>query len=75
MTIDRSKLRQLAERAGFSKIYTQGYSGCFEDIKAYKFLNGENYLQKSSISRFNFFIHKIGFLRIALLQSRKNKKF
>ena len=36
-------LRKLAETAGFSDIYAQDYSGYFEDIKDYNYLNGEKY--------------------------------
>ena len=38
-SIDQS-LRKLAETAGFSDIYTQDYSGYFNDIKCYIYLNG-----------------------------------
>ena len=44
-TIQRKSLDQnllkLAETAGFSDIYAQEYSGCFQDIKDYMYLNGE----------------------------------
>ena len=40
-SIDQN-LRKLAETAGFADIYTQDYSGYFEDIKDYICLNGEN---------------------------------
>ena len=39
-SIDRN-LCKLAETAGFSDIYAQGYSGYFKDIKDYVYLNGE----------------------------------
>ena len=54
-SIDRN-LRKLAETAGFSDIYTQDYSGCFEDIKDYTYLNGEKYRPQdiSTTNIFNF---------------------
>ena len=46
-TIQRQSIDQnlgkLAETAGFSDIYTQDYSGYFEDFKEYIYLNGEKY--------------------------------
>ena len=41
-SIDQS-LRELAETAGFSDVYAQDYSGYFEDIKDYIYLNCEKY--------------------------------
>ena len=41
-SIDQN-LRKLAETAGFSDLYTQDYSGYFNDIKDYIYLNGEIY--------------------------------
>ena len=41
-SIDQN-LRKLAETAGFSDIYAQDYSGYFQDIKDYIYLNGEKY--------------------------------
>ena len=41
-SIDQN-LRKLAETAGFSDIYAQNYSGYFQDIKDYIYLNGEKY--------------------------------
>ena len=48
-------LRKLAETAGFSDIYAQDYSGYFEDIKDYIYLNSEQYRPKdiSPIHIFN----------------------
>ena len=50
------KLRKLAEIAGFSDIYAQGYSGYFKDIKDYIYLNGEKYRPQdiSPIKIFSF---------------------
>ena len=57
-TIQRQSIDQnlgkLAETAGFSDIYTQDYSGCFNDIKFYIYLNGEKYRQQD-ISPINIF--------------------
>ena len=39
-SIDQN-LRKLAETAGVSDIYAQDYSGYFQDIKDYIYLNGE----------------------------------
>ena len=54
-SIDQN-LRKLAETAGFSDIYAQDYSGYFEDIKDYIYLNGKNYRPKdmSPINNFSF---------------------
>ena len=54
-SIDQN-LRKLAETAGFSDIYAQDYSGYFEDIKDYIYLNGKNYRPKdmSPINVFSF---------------------
>ena len=41
-SIDQN-LRKLAETAGFSDIYAQDYSGYFNDIEDYIYLNGEHY--------------------------------
>ena len=52
-SIDQN-LRKLAETAGFADIYTQDYSGYFEDIKDYIYLNGEKY-RPQDISPRKFF--------------------
>ena len=52
-SIDQN-LRKLAETAGFSDIYTQDYSGYFEDIKDNICLDSEKYHPKD-ISRTNIF--------------------
>ena len=52
-SIDQN-LRKLAETAGFSDIYAQDYSGYFEDIKDYIYLNGEKY-RPPDISPINIF--------------------
>ena len=52
-SIDQN-LRKLAETAGFSDIYTQGYSGYFKNIKDYVYLNGEKCRPKD-ISPINIF--------------------
>ena len=52
-SIDRN-LRKLAETAGFSDIYAQDYSGYFENIKDYIYLNGEKY-RPQDISLINIF--------------------
>ena len=54
-SIDQN-LRKLAETAGFSDIYTHGYSGYFQDIKDYIYLNGEKYRPQdiSPIKVFSF---------------------
>ena len=41
-SIDQN-LRKLAKIAGFADIYTQDYSGYFNDFKDYIYLNGEKY--------------------------------
>ena len=53
-TINRSKLRKLAETAVLADIYTQDYSGYFKDIKDYIYLNGEKY-RPQDISPINIF--------------------
>ena len=52
-SIDQN-LRKFAETAGFADIYTQDYSGYFEDIKNYIYLNVEKYRPKG-ISPINIF--------------------
>ena len=52
-SIDQN-LRKLAETAGFSDIYAQDYSGYFEEIKDYIYLNGEKY-RPQDISPINIF--------------------
>ena len=47
-------LRKLAETAGFSDSYAQDYSGYFQDIKDYIYLNGEKY-RLQDISPINIF--------------------
>ena len=47
-------LRKFAERAVFSDIYAQDYSGYFKDIKDYIYLNGEKY-RRQDISPINIF--------------------
>ena len=47
-------LRKLAETAGFSDIYAQDYSGSFNDIKDYIYLNAEEY-RPQDISATNIF--------------------
>ena len=61
-SIDQN-LRKLAETAGFSDIYAQDYSGYFEDIKDYIYLNGEKYRPQdiSSINIFSFVNLKLKF--------------
>ena len=46
-------LKKLAETAGFSDIYAIDYSGYFEDIKDYIYLNSEKYRLRD-ISSINF---------------------
>ena len=57
-TIQRQSIDQnlgkLAKTAGFSDIYTQNYSGLFDDIKDYIYLNGEKY-RPQDISPINIF--------------------
>ena len=54
-SIDQN-LRDLAETAGFSDIYTQDYSGFFKDIKDYIYLNGKKHRPQdnSPVNIFNF---------------------
>ena len=54
-SIDQN-LRNFAETAGFSDVYTQNYSGYFRDIKDYIYLNGEKYRPQdiSHIKNFSF---------------------
>ena len=58
-SIDQN-LRKIAETAGFSDIYAQGYSVYFKDIKDYIYLNGEKYRPQdiSPIIIFSFVILK-----------------
>ena len=52
-SIDQN-LRKLAETAGFTDTYAQDYSGYFEDIKDYSYLNDKTY-RPQDISPINIF--------------------